>query len=725
MHKISSLKFEKKEKILSSYLYYTTEILECHEKIKEISGYADKYIKRLLMEEKAMTVIMHNLMAMNANRQFSVRKAESSKTAGKLSSGYRINGAADDAAGLQITEKMRAQIQGLHRASDNIQDGTSFVQTADGALSEVQAMLHRIKELTVKSLNDTNTATDRIVIDNEIQELKKEIDHIYTTTEFNGRKIWNEVGNNPVQMGTEPVYAITTRTTGIYDKITDTNKAVFPKTSGISSWGGEYKLNASDTGITVSWTGFNGKNYTSNEIAWPVDADGNLPAGSYTFKLGDYMDTTLYPELAGVNFFEYTYEVNDRTELTDNLAYAKEALNGRIVGCMNDPGETVDVILKDKSKGAGASFGVDIYYDALLKAGKVYDTDPDVTNDNCDDLFMEGVDKNGNSTAQENQVDNITGNPIKNSPTDPWEFTFYMNGIGEVKAKINSARYHVSDYSAEMENIWWKKVYYDNGTKWYKSTLDYELRGDEKGTIKGVERALTGGGIDFNTYLNEGQSGYINMSFSLVATNPYSNLSNTASGTGVGTMSMNIPISWVNGHLITIDEVKEKIDNIQGLDIRGSQISNGYTYNNKEELKSVQVPKYRYDYALNIQSSDNAMDSIRIEYEGVNIDSLGIKDANVRDRNSANDLLGKVDDVLAQVSGQRALFGAYANRFEHAQKIADNSAENVQAAESRIRDMDMAEGMVQYSISNILMNAAQAVLAQANRNPSGVMALLQ
>ena len=130
-------------------------------------------------------VVQHNLTAMNSNRMLGLTTASQAKSTEKLSSGYKINRAADDAAGLSISEKMRKQIRGLTQASSNAQDGISAVQTAEGALNEVQDMLQRMNELAVKSSNGTNSETDRSYIQNEIDQLVTEIDRVSETTKFN------------------------------------------------------------------------------------------------------------------------------------------------------------------------------------------------------------------------------------------------------------------------------------------------------------------------------------------------------------------------------------------------------------------------------------------------------------------------------------------------------------------------------------------------------------
>ncbi len=130
-------------------------------------------------------VVQHNMQAMNTNRQLGITTGQQAKSTEKLSSGYRVNRAADDAAGLAISEKMRSTIRGLDRASTNASDGISVVQTAEGALNEVHSILQRMNELATQAANDTNTSTDRSQIQLEIDQLTSEINRISSTTQFN------------------------------------------------------------------------------------------------------------------------------------------------------------------------------------------------------------------------------------------------------------------------------------------------------------------------------------------------------------------------------------------------------------------------------------------------------------------------------------------------------------------------------------------------------------
>ena len=158
-------------------------------------------------------VVQHNLTAANTNRQLGITTNGLQKSTEKLSSGYKINRAADDAAGLSISEKMRNQIRGLNKASDNAQDGISLVQTAEGALNEVHSMLQRMSELAVQSANGTNATTDREALNDEVIQLKTEIQRVASTTQFNKMGIldgtFSSNANKSLQVGANANQTIT------------------------------------------------------------------------------------------------------------------------------------------------------------------------------------------------------------------------------------------------------------------------------------------------------------------------------------------------------------------------------------------------------------------------------------------------------------------------------------------------------------------------------------
>ena len=174
-------------------------------------------------------VVQHNLTAMNSNRMLGVTTRAQAKSTEKLSSGYKINRAADDAAGLSISEKMRKQIRGLTQASSNAQDGISAVQTAEGALNEVQDMLQRMNELAVKAANGTNSEDDRNYIQDEVNQLIKEIDRVSTTTKFNETYLLKGDDANKATIADPAVTVDETK------KGDDANKAVYTITMGVTA----------------------------------------------------------------------------------------------------------------------------------------------------------------------------------------------------------------------------------------------------------------------------------------------------------------------------------------------------------------------------------------------------------------------------------------------------------------------------------------------------------
>ena len=147
-------------------------------------------------------VVQHNMTAANANRMLGITTGQQAKSSEKLSSGYRINRAADDAAGLAISEKMRSQVRGLNKASDNAQDGISLIQTAEGALNETHSILQRMNELATQAANDTNTTIDRSAIQAEMDALVSEVDRIRSTTQFNTQNLLDgNFKNKNLQVG--------------------------------------------------------------------------------------------------------------------------------------------------------------------------------------------------------------------------------------------------------------------------------------------------------------------------------------------------------------------------------------------------------------------------------------------------------------------------------------------------------------------------------------------
>jgi flagellin len=233
-------------------------------------------------------VVQHNLSAMNANRMFNITQSSLSSSTEKLSSGYKINRAADDAAGLAISEKMRKQIRGLTQASANAEDGISAVQTAEGALSEVQDMLQRMNELAVKAANGTNSESDRSAIQDEIDQLTTEIDRVSETTKFNetyllkGDKSKDNEYTYSYKNFSADASATATMSTDSSSTLTMTFTATSPSTEAIQDEQNELVMALRDSGVKISKT--NGGTGKASDLVYSLELTGDA-ANKYTVNI--------------------------------------------------------------------------------------------------------------------------------------------------------------------------------------------------------------------------------------------------------------------------------------------------------------------------------------------------------------------------------------------------------------------------------------------------------
>ena len=284
-------------------------------------------------------VVQHNLQAMNANRMLNITTGAQSKSTEKLSSGYKINRAADDAAGLTISEKMRKQIRGLDQASTNAQDGVSSVQTAEGALTEVHSMLQRMNELAVQASNGTNAESDRQAIQDEIDQLTTEIDRVSETTKFNETYLLKgEAGTKLINMKAHDA--------GLKGTLTDNGDGT-----------ATFKMDALSSGDKIS---IGGKQYTIGSTA---DEAKNL----YKNVAVDGSETVT------VNGKVYT--VQDTNPKADKNEITKNNLDALVKAgvTVEYKGQSATVITDDGQKGGTATDGVDDLDPSVITAKKAYE----------------------------------------------------------------------------------------------------------------------------------------------------------------------------------------------------------------------------------------------------------------------------------------------------------------------------------------------------------------
>lgn len=731
-----------------------------------------------------MLSIKSNLLAQNASRQLNVTTKKNAKTTEELSSGYRINRAADDAAGLAVSEKMRRQIRGLHQGAENIQDGIGFVKTADGALNEAQDIMQRINELAVKAANGTNTPEDRAYIDQEVQALKTELARIFGTTSFNERLIWEPSGVEKVEGtpgvdrptgggGVEPdreiidwvtAQAATFENTLSYTYINLTND-----NCGIVSLNNRYMIHADEgQGVWVTWTGYDGNHYETQPISWD-----EFKEKDYRFDMGDYFgakeDNNLY-DAQGEPVFRYEIA----------LRVHEKATIGDIVACINNTSisstlsKSMSAQFEDGSKDPAKDFPDGVSVTASLNYGAAYAShhrtgdegnlkgDKGLDFDGADDDFFEPRDADGNEV--QNQGSSVSGSNLTSKPsastveearesTEGWEFAFYLDGIGKVTAKSSSVSYRANDFGDEgCEDVFWYWYRPPYGTP-SRQYMWRDPSNHGNGTLGDVMEALTGGKGDaypgLLTSENGGcahSGGIINIYFNLISEDGFEYGGNEGY-TNVGSFTISITVTNEDTEQsVLFDKIQAALNNDTILDFFTSGNSDRTRLDRPREITHlIQVEPIYADedpgddtpdipaepeeensaHGFFVQAGPEAGMHIDIEYESLSLKSLGMESTNVLTAEDADNAINSVKKGLEIISSQRSNFGAYQNRLEHAYNINLNSEENTQYAESRIRDTDIAKLMVEYANQNILSQAGASMLAQANQQPGLVMQLLQ
>ena len=496
-------------------------------------------------------VVQHNMQAMNANRMLNVTTSTQAKATEKLSSGYKINRAADDAAGLTISEKMRKQIKGLDRASTNAEDGVSSVQTAEGALTEVHSMLQRMNELAVQASNGTNSESDRSAIQDEIDQLTTEIDRVSETTKFNETYLLKgEDGTKKINMKAHDA--------GLAGKLTDNGDGT-----------ATFVMDEINVGDKVS---IGGKNYT---IGGTADDAKKMLTDAKVAETGKEKDVTVNGKT--YKYYAAIAPVTGGTKGTEAGWYASDPAG------LNNTTNLTNADFKDINAFAAKA-------GATITVGSKSIT-----------IMQDGGTTNG--TANDGIDDNDT------------------TVISKAKA--------------------------------------YELAAKE-----------------------------------LLAANQIGDTEGTAS---VGVGKPDTPVDLTNG--TGTFEIK----------LGQAKVANALSF------------------SLHVGADADMTNKIQVDIESMSAAGLGIKGLNVKDDSgkAATYAIDAIADAVAKVSSQRSALGAVQNRLEHTIANVDNVVENTTSAESRIRDTDMAETMVEYSKNNILAQAGQSMLAQANQSNQGVLSLLQ
>ena len=551
-------------------------------------------------------IVQHNMQSMNANRMLGIVSTNLQKSTEKLSSGYRINRAADDAAGLAISEKMRSQIRGLTQASTNAEDGISLIQTAEGALNETHSILQRMRQLSVQAANGTETDDDRGNIQDEIEQLQDELDRIAETTEFNTMKLLD----------------------GSFDGIASTNTTAGPKY-------GQY-------------SGVHGAFITSNIVGVEITTNTSATVGGES-AIWDAAGTSLTINLAN----NKTYTQADIDNLIKN-AKQEDSL------AKNTPAE---VTMKFATGVFTASTSTS-KTSAATVAGQKATTSADVI-----------AATSGNFVGA-NAI-TITSNKYGQDYNIDIEIKFNANE-GKEAATLNTA----PNYTMSATSLGYITAA-DTDRAGYQLTL---MSGKEY-TAEDIEDLLAEAGLNVSV-----------------------ELSGVSGPTSDGTDSPNTLFITDSNHSVIL-----KLGGGTGLGDEDAFL----TQNSYDSVNSTG--------GMRLQIGANEGQTMSFNIGDMSASALGVSGQNVRvdEQDRASQAITTIDKAIEIVSKQRAALGAVQNRLEHTIANLDTSAENLQTAESRIRDVDMAAEMVEYSKNNILSQASQSMLAQANQATQGVLSLLQ
>lgn len=634
-------------------------------------------------------IIQHNISAMNANRQLNITGGALTKSTRNLSSGYKINVAADDAAGLSISEKMRRQIRGLTQGVQNTEDGVSLCQVADGALSEVQDMLQRINELAVQAANGTNSESDRSHINDEVTQLLTEIDRIGDTTKFNEvfifkgtdkltREKWVTIGGN------SSIYRPQIIPTPPFSEMTmDCELTAGP--FGPSNTGNQLSLAAksSKPGSQGRWNLIFGSGSTSYpKLVGQYTPTGSSSVQSFTMDL-----RVMTPTSYSANV------VNNENVWSRTFTYNRDGVNMDLIQSvtMHTKGTTsqyytVSYQVRNNSGGS-------VSYNLIHHEDTAYNN-----NDRDERYYIEGGEKLTRTTMY---TDNAYASEIRDnvqnahvSTTIPGNFSIILEQNGQAKSLsfTENIKVATNETVRDINNNEVSVVNADALIIGHYSSIGQlpDYTSETTGAVAGT--------------LGQNAVG-ADLGFSLVWRNRTVNANGTSE---VFSFQQGIVETKTDTNIPPDTEVLPTV-NIAPPVPKPVPITKDYIGGNHQ---------------LWVQSGGEALDGMVLKINSMNTGVLDIDDISTLAEWTSDDAIDRISIALSEISKQRSLIGAYQNRLEHTIANEDNIVENTTAAESQIRDTDMAKEMVEYSNKNILMQAGQAMLSQANQSTQGVLSLI-
>lgn len=624
-----------------------------------------------------MLSVQTNIAAWNANRQLGITTKKTAKSTERLSSGYKVNRAADDAAGLSISEKMRRQVRGLTQAALNAQDGISMVQTAEGAMNEIHDMLHRMNELSVKAATGTLTDSDRRMVDAEIQQLKTEIDGISDRTTFNEIELFPGDENLPYT------------------------------TSQMKSKNYELTYNLTDGSIVV------------NSLDGADDVAGASRAGVQAVSSGSVLADTIANKLIP----GAAKQIMDAFPALSNAVGTDTIKLGLNVSYIDGPNKTL-AYASYQFYNSGKPVGMAIKVDSAdFKA-----SDAQGTGSRTEELRSTVAHELMHSVMQYTLTDGMSGRKGSKFPTWFTEGTAQLAGGGFATGWNDALTYYANkltdaDDTSQDANIKKYIQYYtvDNrpyGHGYLAAAYAGYLANKKNGGSSDVTGENIAAGMNkiFEDLLN--------------GKNLDSALKDEAGYTGQELKDL-----FKNGNADLVEFARKLSYEAKGgagsvitdaLNVGGSSLidTSGSDARFYIDSVSVNLGGPVTGEGIGLQVGAEAGQHIDVDLFQMNTVALGLEETNVRTTEDADNAINAVKAAIIAVSSARSYYGAIQNRLEHTVNNLENVTENTTASESRIRDVDVAEEMVQYSNNQILMQAGTSMLAQANQQSQMILSLL-
>jgi flagellin len=764
--------------------------------------------------------VYHNIPALFTYNALNGTNESLQKSINKLSTGLRINTAADDAAGLAISEKMRAQIRGLDMAVRNAQDGISMIQTAEGALNETHSILQRMRELAVQAANDTLTANDRQVIQLEIDQLKEEVDRIASTTQFNKKKLLDGTASVLWSADKLETKAFVRGSLRQIDQFGQKAAAEGNFKISINATPGQGQIQKSDVFKIKHENVMMNVSVNTLEGVNDVEIDG-LPAGDYKLTLNrvnagaaksaslvsyygySSLKVSLSTVAANANILFEVVAVDASAEQVTfrGVSYVLDK-NGNLTNYVDEnivvgttdmqySGLGVKLSLKVTSI-AGADEGDKLVYQVKASAATDDIVATWTATINSDWPLGWGGEDQFNFAFNGTGVDNKTVHFR----------TFYLNttnGVtyeGDISARFgdlakvssNETVTGASFTAAYVGQVAANDVMLRDLDRFWDANGRFLLEDPQTITLiqgDGTKASVTLYATDTIRNVQEklnaairdqlGQGQYVSSNADKFVT--YVSEDDEASNTPeavAGTFVIRSVIAGTNGEiafagdedvikalsLSVIQESKENEFRVSAQDAHsGATVASnvkvtgnlligivhpnvdvefdpmadiGVSWNANTRQFELAAESGTYETSLHLADNSTVFQIGANESEDMGVDigdmsarSLGIHRVLVTDRDSAARSITIIDSALDRVSSQRAKLGAYQNRLEHTINNLNTASQNLTAAESRIRDLDMAKEMMNFTKLQILMQAGNAMLAQANTLPQAVLQLLR